>query len=76
LLEDKMRIEYLNAGQVFSTSAKYLCNNLVENWSRYLNIKKPGFIKRYCVDKVFEMPEAKTFTSSHPLKSWEASFDI
>ncbi|CAI2365932.1 unnamed protein product [Moneuplotes crassus] len=76
LLKEKRRIEFINADQVFSRSAKYLSTNLVENWARYLNIKNPGFIKRYCVDKVFETHENKSFTSSHPLKNWEANFDI
>jgi hypothetical protein len=47
LLEDKMRIEYLNADEVFKNTSKYLMNNLTENWARYLNNKNPGFIKRY-----------------------------
>lgn len=75
-LKDKHRIEYINADQVFTQSAKYLSSNLVENWARYLNIKNPGFIKRYCIDKTFCNPGTKSFTSSHPLKQWEASFDI
>jgi len=76
LLKDKKRVEFLNAEQVYSRSAKYLSNNLVENWARYINNKNPGFIKRYCIDKIFAMAENKTFTSSHPIKEWEASFDI
>lgn len=76
LLDDKKRIEYLNANEVFQNTAKYLAHNLVENWARYLNMKNPGFIKRYCIDKVFDMPENKSFVGSHPLKRWEACFDI
>lgn len=75
-LTDKRRVEYMNAEDIYSHSSKNLANNLVENWARYLSIKNPGFIKRYCIDKVFDMPSKKNLTRCHPLKRWEASFDI
>ena len=53
-----------------------MSNNLVENWSRYINMKNPTFVKRYCIDKIFEMQQSKAFQNNHPIKQWQACFDI
>lgn len=53
-----------------------MSNNLVENWARYVNLKNPEYVKRYCVDRVYDIPSDKHFTTNHPNKQWNACFDI
>lgn len=74
--EDKRRIEYLNADEIFKNTAKHVSHNLVENWARYVNLRNPGFIKRYCIGRVYTMKPNNAFWINHPEKQWQACFDI
>ena len=60
----------------FSKSERCVIDSLTENWAMYINAKNPKFIKRYCIDRVYDVPSVKGLTTAHPGKIWEACFDV